>query len=180
MACHIFISFTFPCLQTIRLENTSGTDVPTAKKDRPITVSGTPIVNPMIVIIQVTKYEMMPIHEIQSINDSGANLRRMLGLQHFTACSLPGKESLSLGGALKNQAISNEAFSSCLRHNKLVQLMILIIYASYLRTSGIVRKNRISIGKNNSHHTCLKNPPSGRSHGYLGGSSSSSSPLCTK
>ena len=153
MAFHIFISFTFPCLQTIRLENTSGTDVPTAKKDRPITVSGTPIVNPMIVIIQVTKYEMMPIHEIQSINDSGANLRRMLGLQHFTACSLPGKESLSLGGALKNQAISNEAFSSCLRHNKLVQLMILIIYASYLRTSGIVRKNRISIGKNNSHHT---------------------------
>ena len=117
MACHIFISFTFPCLQTIRLENTSGTDVPTAKKDRPITVSGTPIVNPMIVIIQVTKYEMMPIHEIQSINDSGANLRRMLGLQHFTACSLPGKESLSLGGALKkaNHVISNEAFFSKVR-----------------------------------------------------------------
>ena len=103
MAFHIFISFTFPCLQTIRLENTSGTDVPTAKKDRPITVSGTPMVNPMIVIIQVTKYEMTPIHEIQSINDSGANLRRMLGLQHFTACSLPGKESLSLGGALKKR-----------------------------------------------------------------------------
>ena len=103
MAWHIFISFTFPCLQTIRLENTSGTDVPTAKKDRPITVSGTPIVNPMIVIIQVTKYEMTPIHEIQSINDSGANLRRMLGLQHFTALSLPGKESLSLGGALKKE-----------------------------------------------------------------------------
>ena len=45
---------------------------------------------------------------------------------------------------------------------------------TYLRTSGIVKKNNSCIGKNNIHHTCAKNPPSGRSQGYLTPSASSS------
>ena len=46
----------FPCLETMRLEMTSGTEVPTARKVSPITESGTPIVNPITVIIHVSTY----------------------------------------------------------------------------------------------------------------------------
>ena len=75
--------------------------MPTAKNERPITVSGTPIVNPMMVIIQVTKYEMTPIQAIQSTKDRGANFRRILLLQHFTGCSVPGRLAFSFEGDLK-------------------------------------------------------------------------------
>ena len=96
-----YLFITFPCLQTIKLENTSGIEVPTAKNERPITVSGTPIVKPMIVIIHVTKYEMAPIQLTHITNDIGANFLIILLVQHFTACSLPGKLFDSLGGTLK-------------------------------------------------------------------------------
>ena len=46
----------FPCLETMRLEMTSGTEVPTARKVSPITESGTPMVNPITVIIHVSTY----------------------------------------------------------------------------------------------------------------------------
>ena len=95
------IFHTFPCLQTIRLEKTSGIEVPTARNERPITVSGTPIVNPMIVIIQVTKYEITPIQEMHNTNDSGANFRKILLLQHLTVCPCSGKLLDSFDGALK-------------------------------------------------------------------------------
>ena len=46
----------------------------------------------------------------------------------------------------------------------------------YLRTSGIVRKKRMFIGKNKIHQVFAKQPsPTGRSHGYFNISSSSSS-----
>ena len=45
-----------PCLDTIRLEMTSGTEVPTARKVSPMTESGTPMVNPITVIIHVNTY----------------------------------------------------------------------------------------------------------------------------
>ncbi len=43
-----------PCLETMRLEMTSGMEVPTARKVRPITESGMLSVNPITVIIQVS------------------------------------------------------------------------------------------------------------------------------
>ena len=42
------------CFDTIKDEKTSGIEVPTARKDKPITVSGTDMVYPMTVISQVT------------------------------------------------------------------------------------------------------------------------------
>ena len=80
---NLSIFITFPCLHTIRLEKTSGTDVPTAKNESPITVSGTPIVNPIMVIIQVTKYEITPIHDTHKTKDNGANFRKILLVQHL-------------------------------------------------------------------------------------------------
>ena len=45
---------TFTCLDTMREEKTSGIEVPTAKKDKPMTESGTLMVYPMMVINHVT------------------------------------------------------------------------------------------------------------------------------
>ena len=72
-------------MHTIKLENTSGIEVPTAKNERPMTVSGTPIVNPMIVIIQVTMYAITPIQAMQQKKDRGVNLRIVLLLHHFAS-----------------------------------------------------------------------------------------------
>ena len=44
----------FTCLDTMREEKTSGIEVPTAKKDKPMTESGTLMVYPMMVINHVT------------------------------------------------------------------------------------------------------------------------------
>merc|ERR1711884_863428 len=43
-----------PCFDTINEEKTSGIEVPTAKNDSPMTVSGTRMVYPMTVMSQVT------------------------------------------------------------------------------------------------------------------------------
>ena len=56
----------------------------------------------MIVIIQVTKYEITPIQDTHNTNDNGANFRKILLLQHLTDCSCSGKLLESFEGALKN------------------------------------------------------------------------------
>ena len=59
----------FPCLQTMTEENNSGTEVPMARKVRPMTESGMPRSTPMMVIIQVRTYETAPIQAMHMTND---------------------------------------------------------------------------------------------------------------
>lgn len=48
---------TYPSFMTAMLDRASGTDTPAATKVNPMSVSGTPRVLPMIVIIQTMMYE---------------------------------------------------------------------------------------------------------------------------
>lgn len=60
-----------PCLATINEDTTSGTDVPAAINVSPMTESGILQVCPMMVIIQLTTYESVPIHTMHMANVSG-------------------------------------------------------------------------------------------------------------
>ena len=135
----------------------------------------------MIVIIQVTKYEITPIQEMHNTNDSGANFRKILLLQHLTVCPCSGKLLDSFDGALKIKKYLGH-FKTRVGpfFRKFIHVLILMElqqhnWVTYLRTSGIVRKNRSSTGKNNAHQTWAKKPPSGRCQGKFGISSSSES-----
>ena len=53
----------------------SGTLLPNAMNDKPITVSGIPKVSPMIVTIQSKTYEKTPIHKMELMKVIHANIR---------------------------------------------------------------------------------------------------------
>lgn len=60
---------------TVTADTASGMQPPNARNVRPMTVSGTSNVSPIMDIIQNTTYEVPPIHRIHIKNVSGYHFR---------------------------------------------------------------------------------------------------------
>ena len=65
-----------PFCATKRLDKQSGTLLPKATRESPITVSGIMKVYPIIVTIQTRMYDVTPIHTMHTTKENPANLRQ--------------------------------------------------------------------------------------------------------